>query len=120
MSISFYALRSAEDQKPIDFRSNDRPHFNNGNAIAVLRALGLVSEDDDLWASKLIPIADFRRACMRGRSDARAHREEREHYEDGRLWIAGLDSEAILQRIDRLAEWAAAMTDKGGALVYWG
>jgi len=119
MSISFYALE-ANNSRPINFDEN-KPNLNVGNAFAVLKTMGLVRVDEGLWDFVEVPIADFRRACIKGmNATKRAMQNERAAYEDDRCFIRGIDSEGIKQRILWLMDWSADMAERGAVTIYWG
>jgi hypothetical protein len=119
MGVSFYALRPGEDD-PLNLHDERKPSFNNGNALAVLRTMGLVGDESELWGGRLVDLPSFRRACMRGASELRARRNQRPASAENRVTTFGLDAGGILDRVRELAEWAEVVAEKGAAIVYWG
>jgi hypothetical protein len=108
------------------------PNYNNGNAAALLRAMG-VPEDDQCGGE--LPLATARQRLMlaTNRDLAAFERAEEVRYgrpragEDGvvemrplRSWGGGLDSTGILRRLHELASFVEAAAEAGATHIYWG
>ena len=126
MSISFYAA-TAPGTRPVNFGDFDaRPNFHNGAALAVLRAMGLVKTDEEMWTAQTIHIGDFRRACLRVLNSTKRAAENTYAPSEGKgaggaqYYIGGLDEEGILRRVQELLDWSERMMARGALVLWWG
>lgn len=88
-------------------------NFSNGNASAVLGALGLGSE---LWGKADLPTA--RRAIIRA-LNRDLSRFTRAEVSTPLFYSGGINSEGIELRIRELSSMIEAMAKRGATEVYW-
>lgn len=114
MSINFYASRDIHDLRYM--RECPAVSYANGNAAAVIRALGLV--DGPCGECE---IAAFLRATVHVLNTTKAvERNTRAEFSDGRVHTAGLDAEGIRRRVRELQDFALDAAEKGAKAIYWG
>ena len=113
MSIGFMSFDAAG--RP----SLEGPNFNNGNALAVLRAAGLVSTEASLWSPPHVPIGQFRQRLRSGLHPARLEANVRAERSGQRMLVGALDEEAIFDRLLELLLWAGRAADGGAVRVSW-
>jgi hypothetical protein len=117
MSVSFYARRVGEE-RALPETPSGRPNYNNGNAVAILRALGY---SPDLGAlAPDVPIAEFRARCLGVVNRPIDPTLERPMAVTEHSFIGGLNADGIRSRVLDLLTWAARSQRRGATTVYWG
>jgi hypothetical protein len=121
VSISFYAA-TAPGVRPINFENfEETPNLNNGSALAVLKTLGLVETDEEMWSASTMHLGDFRRACLHAMNcPERSERCTVQEIVEPRYMRKGLDEADIMRRVRALHDWAERMMARGALMMWWG
>jgi hypothetical protein len=119
MSVTFYALAGNDGARPINLDDPDSPRMHNVGAAVVLRAMGLIESEDELWSPRPVEIATFRRGTLLALNTERPEAGAVAPSQDGRCYCGGASPDYIRHRLYRLAEWAEQMAAQGAREIYW-